>query len=223
MCAGVRLRLGRFRWVVILVLSTLLSIALTASTGVRRAVLSAAGWTLVGEDPLVNGDVIVVSVAAGGEGVLEAADLFHAGIAPQVAVFADPPDDVDREFLRRRIPYEDEAQRSIRRLRALSVTNTVIIGGGDAVGTEAEGDILPVWCKQNGFHSIVLVAAPDHSRRLRRVMRRSMRGLPVRVHVRVARISKFDPGHWWESRAGARIEIVELQKLLLDIIRHPVS
>jgi hypothetical protein len=32
-----------------------------------------------------------------------------------------------------------------------------------------------------------------------------------------------DPDRWWETRRGVRTEIVELQKLLLDVVLHPMS
>jgi hypothetical protein len=41
--------------------------------------------------------------------------------------------------------------------------------------------------------------------------------------VQAARYSSFDPDRWWETRKGVRTEIVELQKLLLDFVLHPLS
>jgi hypothetical protein len=90
-------------------------------------------------------------------------------------------------------------------------------------GTQGEADVLPGWCDQHQFRSVVVVTTADHSRRLRRVLRRAMRGHPTRVTVRPAPHSEFDPDRWWESRGGIRTEIIELQKLLLDIARHPLS
>jgi hypothetical protein len=55
------------------------------------------------------------------------------------------------------------------------------------------------------------------------VLRRSLRGDRLRVSVRSARYSTFDPDRWWETRDGIRTEIVEFQKLLLDVARHPIS
>ena len=72
------------------------------------------------------------------------------------------------------------------------------------------------------WHLIVVTNA-DHSRRLRRVLRRSMRGLQTKVIVRASRYSAFDPDRWWTTRAGARTGIVEIEKLLLDVVRHPMS
>jgi hypothetical protein len=189
---------------------------------VRRPALRAAGLALVAEDPVASADVIVVSTGADGAGVLEAADLVRQGIAPGVAVFADPPDPVvDHEFLRRGVPYEDAAARSARQLRALGVANVEKIPRTVA-GTEDEGRALPVWCEERGFRSVVVVTTSDHSRRLRRLLRRSMRGNPTRVAVRASRYSPFDPERWWEGREGVRTGVVELQKLLFDVVRHPI-
>jgi len=177
----------------------------------------------VASDVLDPADVIVVAVDADGAGVLEAADLVHGGAAPRVAVFSDPPDSVvDREFIRRGIPYEDDAARSLRQLQALGVENVEQIARPVA-GTEDEGRVLPGWCDEQGLRSVVVVARSDHSRRLRRVLRRSMAGHQTRITVRPARYSRFDPDRWWRSRDGTRTFLIEMEKLLLDIALHPIS
>ena len=155
-------------------------------------------------------------------GALEAADLVQSGIATRVAVFTDPPSGEDHEFIRRGLPYEDAGARQIRQLRWLGVTDVVQIPRTD-VGTEGEAQVLPPWCDQHRFQSIVFVAARDHSRRLRRVLDRVMKGHPTRVTVRPERYSSFDPDRWWETRSGVRTEIVELQKLVLEVVLHPIS
>jgi hypothetical protein len=60
------------------------------------------------------------------------------------------------------------------------------------IGTEGEGEVLPPWCDQHQFGSIVLVAAKDHSRRLRRVIDRAMKDHPTRVMIQPTRYSGFD-------------------------------
>jgi hypothetical protein len=185
-------------------------------------VLRAAGWALVINEPVASADIIVISLDSGGAGALEAADLVHGGIAMRVAVFTDPPSGEDQEFIRRGLPYEDASARQIRQLRWLGVTEVVEIPRTD-VGTEGEGQVLPPWCDQHQFGSVVFVAARDHSRRLRRVLNRVMKGHPTRVTVQPARYSSFDPDRWWETRGGVRTEIIELQKLVLEAILHPMS
>ena len=213
---------GRPRWAAILVVAALVAAAIVAVPSVREPILRAAGWALVVNEPIVPSDVIVVSLDSGGAGALEAADLVKRGIATRVAAFTDPPSGEDYEFIRRGLPYEDAGARQIRQLRWLGVTDVVQIPGTD-VGTEGEGQVLPHWCDQHQFRSIVVVAARDHSRRLQRVLDRVMKGHPTRVAVQPARYSNFDPDRWWETRDGIRTEIVEFQKLALEAVLHPVS
>jgi uncharacterized SAM-binding protein YcdF (DUF218 family) len=212
----------RPRWTSILVVVIAVAAsAIVAVPSVRDPVLRAAGWALVVSEPVAPADVIVVSLDSGGAGALEAADLVQSGIATRVAVFTDPPSGEDHEFIRRGLPYEDAGARQIRQLRSLGVADVVQIPRTD-VGTKGEGQALPPWCDQHQFRSIVFVAARDHSRRLRRVLDRAMKGHPTRVTVRPERYSTFDPDRWWETRGGTRTGIVELQKLVLDAVLHPM-
>src|SRR5712691_30481 len=210
------------RWASILVVVAAAAVAIVAIPSVREPVLRAAGWALVVNEPVAPADLIVVSLDSGGAGALEAADLVQSGIATRVAVFTDPPSGEDHEFIRRGLPYEDASARQIRQLRSLGVTNIMEIPRTE-VGTEGEGQVLPPWCEEHQLRSIVFVTARDHSRRVRRMLDRVMKGHPTRVMVRPARYSSFDPERWWETRGGIRTEMVELQKLLLDLVLHPMS
>jgi hypothetical protein len=211
----------RPRWVSILVALALAVFAIVSVRSLWEPVLRAAGWALVVNEPVASADIIVISLDSGGAGALEAADLVQSGISKRVAVFMDPPSGEDHEFIRRGLPYEDAGARQIRQLRSLGVTDVVQISKID--GTEGEGRVLPPWCDEHQLRSIVVVATKDHSRRWRRVLDRVMKDNPTRVTVRPARYSGFDPDRWWETRGGIRTEIVELQKLLLDVVLHPMS
>ena len=213
----------RQRWTRIVLVLVLLGAASVGIYTIRRPILRTAGWALIVNEHVESADVIVVPIDADGGGVLEAADLVHSGVANRVAVFFEPSDTmVDREFIRRGIPYEDAGARSIRQLRALGVDNIDRIPTS-VKGTEDEGPVLADWCDQHRFRSVVVVSSSDHSRRLRRVLHRSMKGHETKVTVRSARYLVFDPDRWWETRSGARTEMEELEKLLLDVLRHPIS
>jgi uncharacterized SAM-binding protein YcdF (DUF218 family) len=212
----------RPKWAAILAAPAVAAFAIVVIRPVREPVLRAAGWALViNNEPVAPADFIVLSIDSDGAGALEAADLVQSGVSKRVAVFQDPPSGEDYEFIRRGLPYEDAGARQIRQLRMLGVTDVTQISRVD--GTESEGQMLPQWCDQQGLRSILVVAAKDHSRRLRRVLDRDMKGHLTQVAVRAARYSSFDPDRWWETRGGIRTEIVELQKLLFDVMRHPIS
>ena len=186
----------RPRWAPILVVVAFAATTIVSVPSVREPVLRAAGWALVVNEPLAPADIIVVSLDSDGAGALEAADLVQSGIATRVAVFTDPPSGEDHEFVRRGLPYEDASARQIRQLKWLGVTDVGEITRTEA-GTEGEGQVLPRWCDQHQVQSIVFVTARDHSRRLRRVLDRAMKGHPVRVAVQPARYSSFDPDRWY--------------------------
>ena len=200
----------------------LVAFAIVAIRPLREPVLRAAGWALVvNSEPIIPADIIVLTVDSGGAGALEAADLVRSGVSKRVAVFDEPPSAERTEFVRRGLPYEDEGARQIRQLKMLGVTDVMHISEVNGTGREAQA--LPQWSDEQHLRSIVVVAAKDHSRRLRRVLDRAMKGHPTDVTVRAARYSDFDPDQWWKTRGGVRTEIVELQKLLLDLALHPVS
>lgn len=209
-------------WIVVTVVVLVSAGTLIAVPASRYSLLRTLGNALVHNDPLGPAEVIVISTDSDGAGVLEAADLFHQGIAPRVALFADPPDVIDREFVRRGVPYFNAARVELQQLKSLGITNAEIIPR-TVTGTEDEGRILPDWCAERQLRRIVFVATRDHSKRTRRVLDRAMRGRQTTVMIRAARFSDFDPDAWWKTRGGVRTEIQELEKLLLDILRHPLS
>jgi hypothetical protein len=177
----------RQRWGSILIMVVLAAAAIIAVPSARKPVLRAAGWALVVNEPVAAADIIVISLDSDGAGALHAADLVQSGIATRVAVFTDPPSG-----------EEDAGARQIRQLSWLGVTDVMQIDRTDA-GTEGEGEVFPPWCDQHEFRSIVFVVTRDHSRRVRRVLNRVMRGHPTRVTVQPARCSSFDPDRWWEN------------------------
>jgi len=188
----------------------------------RGALLRSVGRALVAQDAIRHADVVVISIDADGAGVLEAADLLHQGWATRVALFPDPPDPVDREFLRRGVPYSNRAAVATMQLRSLGIEQVELIPWS-VTGTTDEGDVLRRWCAQQRIGSIIFVATADHSRRARRMLQRALRGSATQVTVRYSPYSEFDPEGWWRSRNGVRIEVFEAQKLLADLLRHPFS
>ena len=212
----------RPRWAPILVGVALAAATIVAARPLQEPVLRAAGWALIVNEPVARADIIVIVPGGGGAEALEAADLVQSGIATRVAVFTDPPSGEDHEFIRRGLPYEDAAARQIDQLKWLGVTDVAQIPRAD---TETEGvaEVLSAWCDQHRFRSIVFVAKREHSRRLRRVLDRVMKGHSTRITVQPSRYSGFDPDQWWKTRTGVRIEIVELQRLVLEVVLHPIS
>jgi hypothetical protein len=188
----------------------------------RTACLKAIGHALVLDRPIGAADVIVLSIDAGPSGVLEAVDLIGQGVSGAVAVFAEPPTRAEVELLKRGVPYQDSAAQSLRHLASLGVANITRIPT-PVTGTGAEADVLPAWLTQHGYRSAIVITTSDHSRRAQRLLDRATEDRDIRVSVRPSRYSNFDPDSWWKDRRGTRTALIELQKLLLDILSHPLS
>lgn len=188
----------------------------------RRQALQPLGYVLLAEDGFERAEVAIVPTWAGPAGALEAADLFLSGKIGRVAILAGPSDRAQQELRRRGVQVLDSADQLTKVLTALGVTAIERLPRV-ASGTEAEGEILSEWCGLHQIGSIVVITSPDHSRRLRRVLRRSMTDASTRVSIRFTRQSSFRPESWWQDRGSSRIVIIELQKLLLDVLRHPFS
>jgi hypothetical protein len=211
----------RRRWPLALA-AVLLIVATLGIPPVRVAGLQALGRTLAIADPVSAADVIVISVDAGDAGVLEAADLVRERQSTRVAVCSEPTSAAEVELTRRGVHPDDSASRAIRQLSALGVTETMRIPT-PVSGTNELAEVLPRWLDEHKFRSAVLVTTTDHSRRTRRAITRGVNGSPLRIAVRPSRYSGFDPEQWWRSRGSLRTGIIEIQKLFLDVLRHPLS
>jgi uncharacterized SAM-binding protein YcdF (DUF218 family) len=209
----------RRRLLIVLLVAMLGGTALLGVPACRHALLKGAGSMLVAQDPLAKADIIIVSTDSLSEGVFEASELVHAGIAARVGIFEQARTPMQSELERRGLPLFDVQTYSIELLHRLGITQIELIP--PVVGTNDEGAVLARWCAAKGIRSVVFVSVADHSRRTRRVLSRALARNGITVAVRWARYSQFDPDTWWQSRNGQRTEIAESQKLLADILQHP--
>lgn len=187
----------------------------------HEPVLRAAGEALIQIDPVSPAEAAVLTTDSNAGGALEAADLVARGLVPRVVVFTEPPGPEAPEFARRGAVYEDDGARQLRYLAALGVTAVERLEIGEA-GSHPEADALRRWCLDHGVKAVVVVTSPDHSRRLRRMLRRELAPQGIHVTVRPAAFARFDPHAWWKTRTGRRIALVEWQKLLLELVMYPL-
>jgi hypothetical protein len=188
----------------------------------RTWMLRQAGQVLVAEDPLAPADVIVLTVDARRPGVVEAIDLVEAGLSQRVAFFVDPRWRIDEARVRQGVRVDDVGAGIMYDLLAAGVVDVAPIPTA-VNGTRDEGPVLARWCADHRVRSVIVVAPPDHTRRVRRMLRRSMKDVPTRVVVRAIRSAEFEPSRWWYTRGGVRTQLEESGKLLMDLLRHPFS
>jgi uncharacterized SAM-binding protein YcdF (DUF218 family) len=191
---------------VLAILGVLLGAGLTA-------VILAAGRLLVASDPLPErADAIVVLAGSIADRVLEAADLYRAGVAPRVVVTRErvPRGDWSLRARGVRLPQSDE--QTLAALHALGVppAATFVIPRRTN-STDSESHTIARWvCART--RSVVVVTSRYHSRRARLILRRAL-DPAIALAVRPSRHDPFQAAHWWRDRRDAKAVLSELEKL----------
>jgi uncharacterized SAM-binding protein YcdF (DUF218 family) len=184
----------------------LLAIALVAT--------ACAGWFLVVADPLPeHADAIVILAGSIPDRVLEAVDLYHDGVAPQLVVSRERQRATTFPLRARgvRLPEGDELTRSV--LTQLGVPESAVLTlrrRGSSTMTEAR--TIARWACSHRFRTLVAVTSPAHTRRARLILRQSL-GPSVRLSVRPSRYDPFPPWRWWRVRHHAKTVLREYEKL----------
>jgi hypothetical protein len=194
-------------------------VVIGTSGALTPSIARSIGGVLVATDVLEVADVIIVPGWTHESGALEAADLYKRGIASRVAVLGPAPEPSRQELIRRGVVAIGDPW-VVSLMRRLGV-QTIEVIPGYSTGTDADGKLIASWLEQNRVRSAVVVATSEHSRRLRRIMHRALEDKAASVLVVSARFSTYEPDRWWKTRAGVRTTLVELEKLLVDVVTHP--
>jgi hypothetical protein len=71
-------------------------------------------------------------------------------------------------------------------------------------------------------NKVMVVVGPSHGRRYRRALRRVWPGAQPAPVVVTTLYGLFRPEDWWRSRTTLREGLVEMEKLALDYVAHPL-
>jgi uncharacterized SAM-binding protein YcdF (DUF218 family) len=183
----------------LLALASILTIATC-----RLAAPGVARWLAAGEPPVASDLLIVVSGGAE-ERLVSAAGLFHEGYAPWILVTdPDPTPDEAVEIL---------GEMGVPAVRVISCPGTVSSTLEDAICIR---DILA----GGRFASALVVTSPYHCRRLRLILSRVTRGMPIRTTIVSSRSLYWDPSSWWSHQEGWEVpaEITKLAWAWLTVL-----
>lgn len=186
----------------------------------QRPALRWLGNALVVTEELTPADIAVGTIEADPAGALELADLFSARLVPRVAVLVPAPTAAAAELSRRGVVLESPTD--VLQKLGVPASALVSIDAGEGGTTEAT-TALASWSRVNGIRRLIVVTGATHSRRVQRVLRRQLGDRGPVVLIRIPRTDSFRPSDWWQHRGTLRSGIIELQKLLLDLARHPLG
>ena len=186
----------------------------------RDVLLRSVGQLLIVDEPLKPADVAVMTTEAHPAGEIDLADLLARHTVRRVAVLIPALSATDRELVRRGVAIAGPAQ--LLANLGVSPENMELIPAGEGGTTESTA-ALAAWCRRRDIHAIIVVTAPNHTRRVKRALSRAFKSGGPEVRLHATTYDTFHAGDWWRRRGDLRSGIVELQKLLLDFAQHPFS
>lgn len=210
----------RRRFVRGLVVLLLVGACAVAIAPIRHAILRGAGRMLVASDPIEPADLLAMDVESREAGLLALSDLYRARVGRSVAVMKPKSTAIDAEMERRRVVVPDI---TVEVLAQLGVPKDAIVQiPVDESGTTETAAALAEWARAHPGNKVMVVVGPSHGRRYRRALRRAWpNGQTVPIVVTTF-YGLFRPEDWWQSRTTLRDGLVELEKLALDYVAHPL-
>jgi uncharacterized SAM-binding protein YcdF (DUF218 family) len=179
--------------------------------------LPLAGRFLVVEDPLppagAPADAVVPLGGGGVHRVAGAASLLRDGYATWLLT-AD--DELDLPGIRQSL---GELVRQEAEWQGVPAERVLVLPGSVET-TWQEALALRRLVDRQGWHSLLVLTDPFHTRRARLCFREAFRDSGVAVSVRAIEGSWYDPGSWWLSTDGLRETWTEVLKLALHLVGY---
>src|SRR5215468_1230604 len=146
-----------------------------------------AGRFLVISDPLPqHADAIVMMAGSLSGRVLEAARLYHAGLAPLVLLTRSRLPSGAAALRARGVRLPEEHEQAAEALRGLGVPASAIrIVPRRTYSTTTEARAIARWVCRHGLRRLVVVSSPSHTRRARLILAAAL-GPDVALAVRPA-------------------------------------
>jgi hypothetical protein len=199
----------------------LAAVVAAAIPSTRRAVLQRVGRYLTDSDQPATADLIAMDFESGFAGALTIGDLHRDQPRAVVALLVPRQTALDAALRERRIVVPDVM---VDVLEQLGIPRHAIaqLPAGEG-GTTETADALAGWSRANPSGRVLVVVGPSHGRRYRRALLRAWPdGHPV-PRVVTTRYALFRGDDWWMSRTTLREGLVEIEKLVLDYLAHPLS
>jgi uncharacterized SAM-binding protein YcdF (DUF218 family) len=172
------------------------------------------GRLLVVADPLpAHADAIVVMAGSVSDRALEAADLYHAGVAPRIVVTREARARGAFALAQRGVHLPEGHERTRQALAGLGVPpDAVVVLRRRAWSTSSEARTIARWACRQGLRRLVVVTSRSHTRRARLILRQAL-GPGRSVAMRPARADGFPARRWWQRHAARKLVLSEYEKL----------
>lgn len=176
--------------------------------------LPAAGRFLVEADPPEHADAIVVLAGSYPDRILEAVELYRAGLAPRILICPEPETAGFRRLaaLGLKIPRPYDLNRMVAEQLGVPASAIEVLNvAGDSTYSEAQATLDEAL--RRGYTKILVVTSKYHTRRAAEIYRFLADGR-VQIIACPARDDDFQAETWWRDRISTRRLVIEYQKWL---------
>lgn len=189
----------RLLWRLVRVLVMLLVLAGAVYLG-GPYLLAHTGRSLIAEDVLVKGDMVVVLSGQPYLGVPEAARLYHERLAPTIVLINAPRPPGQEDLRRLGIRHPDTLELSLQLLEALRVPRAAILTIPErADDLQAEALAFSRLLASRSARTLILVAPKAQTVRARKIFGATL-GPKANLVMHPAPADPFDPERWWKNR-----------------------
>lgn len=185
-----------------------------AAFGAYSVWLPFFGTYLVSEHPLAPADVILLLNGRPLERPMEAARLYHDGLAPRILLTQLYLRSGESEARALGVRVPNQAEQAVSVMRQLGVPEKVITMLPErAYSTQSEAEILLNYLRTQHLRRAIIVTSISHTRRAWNIFR-LLAPADIELRMRASRFDDFQPRTWWRRRGARKIVLNEWLKLM---------
>jgi uncharacterized SAM-binding protein YcdF (DUF218 family) len=175
-----------------------------------------AGKWLVKNDNPVHADALVILMGSIPDRVLEATDLYKAGLTDRVVIVEESMG-AYRELEARGAHIISNTQQCRNAAIALGIPEeSIVVLPGDARSTQQEAIIVREFLKARpAIDTILLVTSADHTRRATMIFEKAFKksGMQIVVYSCPSKYSNFKGKGWWKRKESIQVVLFESIKI----------
>ncbi|MHC1775873.1 MAG: YdcF family protein [Lentimicrobium sp.] len=175
-----------------------------------------AGTWLIKKDTPVCAEALVILMGSIPDRVLEASDIYKAGLTDRVVIVEESMG-AYRELEARGVRIISNTQQCRNAAIQLGVpSENIVVLPGDARSTQHEvmivREYLKVW---PGIDTILLVTSSDHTRRASMLFEKAFEksGMQIVVYTCPSKYSNFKGEGWWKQKESIQVVLFEYIKI----------
>lgn len=181
----------------------------------RYTLLRSMGNYLHYADPLQETELMVVLAGSPLDRANAAAELYHSGLAQQVATTGGQ---VPHDFAVMNLNIL-ECDLTAHQLTKQGVPDSMIDRIIYGTSTLEESDTILQYCLARNIQSVTIVSSAFHTRRIKRFFKDKFEAAGITICIYGAPSSRFTLDRWWENEYGLLAVNNEYVKLLYYILK----